>query len=397
MRYLTGGESHGPCLISIIEGLPAGLFLSSAFIDTYLRQRQGGYGRGPRMKLESDRVEFLSGLRFNRTLGSPLTLKITNRDFENWKEVMGPEGERPPGVHAITRPRPGHADFSGGVKYLRSDLRDILERSSARETAARVAVGSVARRFLQEMDVSVYGHVLSIGGVEAGKAELDALEFTDLQERANASQLRCADPSAEAEMVAGIDKARGMGDTLGGVFEVIVTGLPPGLGSHVHPDRRLDGRMAGALMSLQGIKGVEIGLGFASAFRRGSEVHDPFHTGPSGMVYRSSNRAGGIEGGISNGEPVRIRAAMKPIPTLTNPLPSIDLVDLKEVTAVVERSDVCAVPAASVVGEAIAAWEIAVAFREKFAGDSMDEVKAAYEAYTEMVNRYLYRNDKGEL
>ncbi len=433
LRYLSSGESHGPCLTAIIEGLPAGLYITSEFINKHLSRRQRGYGRGERMSIEEDRVNILSGLRFNETIGSPLTVQIMNRDNKNWHEVMAVEGERAPGVKSVTSPRPGHGDFAGGVKYLRDDLRDILERSSARETAVRTAVGSVAACLLQELGIKVFSHVISIGNVKAGYEVLtDGLslkvspgrryeegddkygsgQIPDLVSKIESSPLRCCDYRAEALMIKAIDEARRQGDTLGGIFEVIVTGVPPGLGSHVFPDRRLDGRLAGAMMSLQGIKGVETGLGFQAAELPGSQVHDPFYyhdnndhkkdNGNAGaadldnnhkkVLCRSSNHAGGTEGGISNGMPLVIRAAMKPIPTLLKPLPGVDLHSRKETKAAVERSDVCAVPSASIVGEAVVAWEIAAAVMEKFGGDSMEELITSYDNYLEMINMYL----KGE-
>ena len=393
MRYLSAGESHGLSLTAIIEGLPAGLRVSSDCINKHLKRRQQGYGRGGRMKLESDEVEFLSGLRFNETLGSPLTLVIKNRDSVNWKGNMDVEGETPAGLKRVTAPRPGHADYAGAVKYLRRDFRDILERSSARETAIRVAVGSVARSLLDELGVSVYSHVVSVGKVTSEMpCSIDeshpGITEPETYELIEKSPLRCASSGAESDMIEAIEEAREQGDTLGGIFEVIVTGLPPGLGSYVHWDRKLDGKLCGALMSLQGIKGVEVGLGFLSGVKAGSEVHDPFSLSAEGRIIRSSNKAGGIEGGVTNGEPLIIRAAMKPIPTLMNPLQSIDFATGKAARAAVERSDICAVPAASVVSEAIVAWELAVAVLDKFSKDSMIELKEAYSVYLEMINSY---------
>jgi len=395
LRYLSGGESHGSCLTGIIEGLPSGLYLTSEYINHHLGRRQQGYGRGGRMKIEQDRVEFLSGVRFKRTLGSPLTLKIENRDSSNWGKIMSPEGERSQEVEKVTLPRPGHADLPGGIKYWRQDLRDVLERASARETAMRVAVGSVARRLLEELDIDLFAHVVSIGEVTASN---EGTPWSILKERRDASSLFCADPRAESYMREAIDSARRGNDTLGGVFEVRVAGIPPGLGSHVHWDRKLDGRLAGALMSLQGIKGVEVGLGFEASSRRGSRVHDPFYYSSTRGIYRATNRAGGIEGGMSNGEPLVLRVAMKPIPTLLSPLPSVDLATLQEAEAAVERSDVCAVPAASVAGEAIVAWELALAIKEKFAGDSLDELLSSYWEHLERARELMYRGfpqDKG--
>ncbi len=388
VRYLSGGESHGPCLTAIIEGLPAGLFIKLTDINKHLERRQKGYGRGGRMAIEKDRVKILSGLRFNKTIGSPLTMQITNRDWENWQELMAADGAAPEDLVKLTRPRPGHADLAGGLKYNHDDLRLVLERSSARETAIRVAVGIVGRILLENFNVKVYSHVLSIGPI---KAEADTDDIPGLVDKIEASPLRCADDDAEINMISAIEEARKNGDTLGGVIELIITGLPPGLGSHVQWDRRLDGRLAGAIMSIQGFKGVEIGLGFQSAAEPGSKVHDPLQMEfESGSIARGSNRAGGLEGGISNGQPLVIRAAMKPIPTMSQPMASIDWVSGEEVKGATERSDVCAVPAAAIVAEAAATWELASAFREKFAGDYMEEVEASYNHYMEQVRKRLH-------
>ncbi len=386
MRYLSGGESHGPCLTAIIEGLPAGLVLKSADINKHLERRQHGYGRGGRMAIEKDRVEVLSGLRFNRTIGSPLTLQVKNRDWENWQDLMAPEGIEPPEAAALSRPRPGHADLAGGLKYNHDDLRLVLERSSARETAIRVAVGSVGRLLLENFEVEIFSHVIRIGTVEAA---VDTTEVPAQAEQIEKSPLRCADRSAEEKMIAQIEKAREAGDTLGGIIELIITGLPPGLGSHVHWDRRLDGRLAGALMSIQGIKGVEIGSGFSSAAARGSELHDSIIYQQGSGIDRPTNRAGGLEGGITNGQILVLRAAMKPIPTLGSPLPSVDWITGEAVLGATERSDVCAVPSAAIVAEAAAAWELALSFREKFAGDYIEEVEAAYQFYLKQAGRRL--------
>ncbi len=386
MRYLSSGESHGFCLTAIIEGLPAGLGLSAAEINRDLARRQQGYGRGARMTLERDRVEIRSGLRFNRTLGSPLTLTISNRDWENWREKMAPEGEPPPDDGLLVRPRPGHADLAGGGKYNQRDLRNILERSSARETAIRVAVGSVARTLLGQFGILVYSRVLSIGSVEAAREDPgEPWPGSQIE----CSPVRCADTGAEKAMMEAIDHARQAGDSLGGTFEVKVVGAPLGLGSHVHWDRRLDGRLARAVMSIQGIKGVELGEGFAVAAKPGSQVHDPIIPHPLTGVFRPTNRAGGLEGGMTNGQPLVLRAAMKPIPTLVSPLPSIDLITGEAAPAAAERSDVCAVPSASIVAEAAVAWELAVAFREKFAGDCLQEMEAGFKYYREHLCRYL--------
>ncbi|MBW6464527.1 MAG: chorismate synthase [Dethiobacteria bacterium] len=389
MRYLSGGESHGPSLTAVVEGLPAGLELYSKEIDHQLWRRQQGYGRGARMAIEKDRVEFLSGLRFNKTLGSPLTMIIRNRDWDNWKEKMAPEGKAPANLEKMTRPRPGHADLAGALKYNHDDLRNILERSSARETAMKVAVGSVARSLLEKFGIAFFSHVIRIGAVAA---EVETGNLPSLAKKIEKSPVRCADSAAEKRMIEEIEKARIDGDTLGGIIELYITGLPPGLGSYVQPDRRLDGSLAGALMSIQAIKGIEIGAGFRSAQWRGSEVHDPIIKDKGTGINRSSNHAGGIEGGISNGQPLIIRLVMKPIPTLTNPLPSVDLLTGFTSPGAVERSDVCAVPAAAVVAEAVASWQIALAFREKFAGDYIEEVEAAYQFYMEKVNSRLQKS-----
>jgi chorismate synthase len=393
MRYLSGGESHGPCLTAIIEGLPAGFMLCSKDINHQLQRRQQGYGRGGRMEIEKDSVKILSGLRFNKTLGSPLTMQIDNRDWENWKERMAAEGTCPEGEKALTRPRPGHADLAGGLKYNHEDLRHVLERSSARETAIRVAVGSVGRLLLERFNTCFFSHVVRIGAVTA---EVNPAELPALYPKIEKSPLRCADPEAEIKMIEEIEKARQKGDTLGGVIEVVVTGVAPGLGSYVHPDKRLDGRLAGALMSIQAIKGVEIGNGFAAAADFGSDVHDPIVKDAKGLTVRASNRAGGIEGGVSNGEHLRVRLAMKPIPTLLNPLPSVDWQTGAAAPGATERSDVCAVPAAAVVAEAVVAWELAVLFREKFSGDHIDEVEAAFTNYMNSVQARLERGSRNE-
>ncbi len=388
MRYLTGGESHGPCLTAIIEGLPAGFELKSADINKHLERRQHGYGRGARMSIEKDRVEILSGLRFSRTIGSPLTLLIKNLDWKNWQDIMAPEGSEPDEAVLLSRPRPGHADLAAGLKYNHDDLRLVLERSSARETAIRVAAGSVGRLLLEKFGIQFYSHVISIGTVESA---VESAKIPGLAEVIKNSALHCADQQVEEKMIREVEKARAEGDTLGGIFELVITGLPPGLGSHVHWDRRLDGRLAAAVMSIQGIKGVEIGSGFKGSATRGSKLHDSIIMQEGGGIDRSSNRAGGLEGGVTNGQPLIIRAAMKPIPTLAQPLPSVDWKTGENVFGATERSDVCAVPSAAIVAEAVAAWELAVAFREKFAGDFIEEVEAAYNYYMEQVSRRLKR------
>lgn len=383
MRFLTAGESHGPCLAVIIEGFPAGLAVSAGDLNRELARRQQGYGRGSRMAIERDEVELLSGVRYGQTIGSPIALLIKNRDFSNWREVMEPaapfaEKKR------IAVPRPGHADLAGGLKYNRRDLRDVLERASARETAARVAAGALAKLLLKEFDIMVASRVTAIGGVEAAPWTGD---FGEGMLAVEQSPLRTTDRSAETTWTEQIDQARKAGDSLGGLFEIEVRGLPVGLGSYSQWDRRLDGRLAGVLMSIPGIKGVEIGDGFALAAKKGTAAHDPIVYG-EGLFRRTANHAGGLEGGMTNGEPLILRAAMKPIPTLRSPLPSIDIDTKQIVSASVERADVCAVPAASVVGEAVVAWELARALAEKFGGDSLEEMKRNYKGYMEQINRY---------
>jgi len=370
-RFLTAGESHGPRLTVILDGLPAGLSLVAADIDEDLARRQKGYGRGGRMKIEKDRVEILGGVRGGETLGSPISLAIENRDHASWLDRMSPapmEGTPEP----LTRPRPGHADLAGGLKYGRKDLRDVLERASARETAARTAAGAVAKKLLGALGIDVFAHVVAIGPVTAA---VPALPYPALKAAARASDLSCADPVAEAVMRAAIHEASHAGDTLGGVFEVVATGVFPGLGSHVHWDRKLDGRLAQALMSIHAIKAVEIGDGLLAGRSRGSEVHDPIaYDAAAHSFTRPTNHAGGLEGGITNGEPVVCRAVMKPIATLRRALPSVDVRTKEPFEAAFERSDICAVAAASVVGEAMVALTLADALLEKLGGDSMREL-----------------------
>ena len=389
LRYLTAGESHGPQLTAIIEGLPAGFPISADGINRDLARRQQGYGRGGRMKIETDTVEILSGIRWGTTLGSPLTLVVRNRDWENWSEKMSPLPEFRDESIAITRPRPGHADLTGALKYDHADVRNVLERSSARETAVRVAVGAVAKQFLGEFGIRVGGFVTGIGGVVAPAPRLS---FEELWQIAAGSELFCCDLSADEPMKKAIDAAKTSGDTLGGIVEVQVIGCPPGLGSYTHWDRKLDARLAMALMSIQAIKGVEVGQGFAVADRPGSLVHDEIYydaaqadTDAKKAYYRTSNNAGGIEGGMSNGEPIMLRAAMKPIPTLYKPLRSVDMRTHEPFEATVERSDTCAVPAALVVAEAVVAIEIAAAFLDKFGGDSLIEIRRNYSGYCQQV------------
>jgi chorismate synthase len=368
----------------VVENLPSGIPVTEAYINAQLKRRQGGYGRGGRMKIESDRAQFLAGVRGGFTLGSPVAIKIENRDWENWSRVMDPGPGAHTGERVVTRPRPGHADLSGAVKYSHQDIRNVLERASARETAARVAVGTLARRLLEELEVRIVGAVVGIGPVASVVPHLSPQELETLVAR---SPLGCADPGAGEAMMAEIDRARESGDSLGGIFEVRIYGLPPGIGSYTSWDRKLEGRLAGAMMSIQAIKGVEVGLGFEASRLPGSRVHDEIFYDKERGFYRETNRAGGIEGGMSNGEPVVLRAAMKPIPTLYKPLKSVDLITKEPFEASVERSDVCAVPAACVVGEAVAAWEIAGACLEKFGGDTLEEIKERWRLYRERVRR----------
>jgi len=391
LRYLTAGESHGPQLTAIIEGMPSGVPLLVEDVNHELARRQQGYGRGDRMKIEKDQVEFLSGVRWGETLASPVTLVVKNRDWENWNQKMSPLPEFRNDELAVTRPRPGHADLSGALKYNHSDVRNILERSSARETAVRVAVGAVAKAFLRVFDIKVGGVVREVGGVIASVPDL---AFDEIWRTAAQSPLFCCDAAAEQKMKQAIDTAKSGGDTLGGVVEVQVVGVPPGLGSYVQWDRKLDARLAMALMSIQAIKGVEVGIGFETARRPGSRVHDEIfwdtgrlEHGSASAYYRKDNNAGGIEGGMSNGEPIVLRAAMKPIPTLYKPLRSVDMRTHEPFEAAVERSDTCAVPAALVVAEAVVAIEIANAFLEKFGGDSVCEIKRNYDGYLEQIRK----------
>ncbi|MDQ2908438.1 MAG: chorismate synthase [Candidatus Eremiobacteraeota bacterium] len=364
-RYLTAGESHGPALIGILDGLPAGLTLNVAAIDATLRARQGGYGRGGRMKIESDAIEFLAGIRGGVTLGSPLAVVLRNRDFENVRALMDPlsgAGE------ALTRPRPGHTDYAGALKYRQRDLRNVLERASARETAMRVALGAICAQFLEALGITTTAYVTQIGAVVAAEpAPLDP-------QRIAASEVRCPDDDAAALMVAAIDAAKAAGDTLGGAFVVRVDGVPAGVGANRQPDTRLDGILAGALMAVQTVKAVEVGAGRALAAAPGSAAHDPFAV-DNGMVVRLSNRAGGIEGGIANGAPIVLRASTKPIPTLRSALPSVDLHAGTEAPATIVRSDVCVVPAASLVGEAMIRLALCGPLLEKFGGDSVAETR----------------------
>ncbi|MCE5285866.1 MAG: chorismate synthase [Pelosinus sp.] len=386
-RFITAGESHGPCLTAVIEGLPAGLCIDIEAINEDLRRRQQGYGRGGRMKIESDEVEIVSGVRFGETLGSPVTLVIRNRDWANWGERMSPTGTAQ--GETVTAVRPGHADLTGILKYNRQDIRDILERASARETAARVAVGAVAKQLLKMSGIKITSHVVSIGGVKAKHSEVNFGEIADKRAK---SDLGCIDEAAAEQMKAAIHQAKEDGDTLGGIFEVLAANVLPGLGSHVHWDRRLDARLAALAMSIPAIKGVEIGAGFNAAHLPGSQVHDEIFYDEIKGYYRSTNQAGGIEGGMSNGETVVLRAAMKPIPTLMKPLSSVDITTHATVSASKERSDVCAVTAAAVVGEAMLAVGLAEAFSEKFSGDNMVDVLSAVKQYRQRIAACGYKS-----
>ncbi len=401
LRYITAGESHGRALVGILEGMPSGLSLASDDIDRDLKRRQGGYGRGGRMKIESDHAEILSGVRWGKTIGSPIALMIENKDFKNWSDGMSSDVAADGSIPAVTRPRPGHADLAGAIKYDLHDIRNILERSSARETAMRVALGATARKFLAEFGIAIGSYVTAIGNVMMRRTDImthDPKSLLSSFRKAERSAVRCPDEAVSKRMVKAIDKAIKGGDSLGGIFEIFVAGVPVGLGSHVQWDRKLDGRLAQAVAGIQAIKGVEVGLGFEMGCRSGSEVMDEIFYGadrpPIGKkgrrsrFFRRTNNSGGIEGGMSNGMPIILRAAMKPIPTLRRPLRSVDITTKKSVKAAYERSDICAVPAAGVIGEAMVALTIADAFLEKFGGNSLAEVTRNYNAYSEYVMNF---------
>ena len=384
-RFLTAGESHGRGLVAIVEGVPAGLPLNEEYIAADLRRRQAGYGRGERMQIEDDRAEILSGVRHGLTIGSPVSLLIWNRDWENWKDVMSvtpTKGKNKP----LTQLRPGHADLAGAVKYGMEDIRPILERASARETAARVAVGAVARRLAAEFQVEIRSHTVAIGGVQVNEIP-DRAEQVDWP-KVEKSPVRCADGKTEKAMIKAIDEAKQAGDSLGGVTQVIASSVPIGLGSHVQWDRRLDGRIAQAMMSINAVKGVSIGGGFDVARLTGSQVHDIIQFDKKKNQWQhQTNHAGGIEGGITNGEAITVSVAVKPIPTMTKPLPSADLKTGEKIKAHVERSDVCVVPAAGVIGEAVLAIVLAGALLEKFGGDNVKETLRNYRSYIDSANR----------
>jgi chorismate synthase len=394
LRFLTAGESHGQALVITVDGMPAGLALDVDALNAQLRRRQGGYGRGRRMQIESDRAEIISGVRRGVTTGAPIAMIIRNRDWVNWQKTMHVEPEMPAGATGaanrpeVTRPRPGHADLAGAIKYGHTDIRDVLERASARETASRVAAGSLARQLLGRFGVRVASHVSAIGGVALPD---DRVVSFDEAYGLPDDPLRCADSELQQRMIHAIDAAKEAGDTLGGAFEVIATGLPPGLGSYVQWDRKLDGRLAQAMMCIHAIKAVGIGIGPDVAFRPGSRVHDEILPPALSTVapMRPTNNAGGLEGGVTNGQDVRVTGFMKPIATLMKPLRSVDLTTLQEAPAAIERSDVCAVPAAAVVGEAMVSFVLADAFLEKFGGDSIDEIEQHREATARQVgNRF---------
>lgn len=387
IRYLTAGESHGKALVGILEGMPAGIPIALEYIDHQLWRRQQGYGRGGRMRIESDRVQILSGVRFGKTTGGPISLMIENKDHVNWSDALAIEGSGKT-IQKITIPRPGHADYVGSVKYRYEDIRNVIERASARETAMRVACCTIVRKFLEDCGIFIGSHVLSIGAAwvddrsridrliakQTSNATCAAYKVTEIADR---SDVRVLEKSIERKAIAAIKKAKKKGDTLGGIFEVLVTGLPIGLGSYVHHDRKLDGQLAQALMSVHAVKGVEVGNGFGNSRMMGSQVHDEFSI-KSGEIVRRTNRAGGLEGGVTNGQTLILHAAMKPISTLARPLWSVDIRSKKKVPSRYERSDVCAVPACSVIGEAVIAPVLANAFLEKYGGDSFPEIRASY-------------------
>jgi chorismate synthase len=376
MRYLTAGESHGPQLTTIIEGLPAGMPLLQEDINVQLSRRQKGHGRGRRMQIEKDTADITSGVRHGLTLGSPVALVVKNDDWTHWTKVMGaePMDENAEEVkRKISRPRPGHADLNGALKYGHRDMRNVLERSSARETTVRVAAGAVAKKLLTLLGIEVASHVVEIGGVRSSVSAYESIQ--QLQEITEASPVRCLDPKAEKEMMNAIDTAKENGDSIGGIVEVIVEGMPAGVGSYVHYDRKLDGKLAAAICSINAFKGVEFGIGFEAAHKPGSQVHDEILWSEEKGYYRKSNRLGGLEGGMTNGMPIVIRGVMKPIPTLYKPLQSVDIETKEPFSASVERSDSCAVPAASVVAESVVAWELAAALVDQFYADRFDTLK----------------------
>jgi chorismate synthase len=387
LRFLTAGESHGPELVTIIEGAPAGFQIEVGAINRDLARRQKGYGRGGRMAIEKDEVRIVSGVRFGRTIGSPITLIVANRDFKNWEKRMSVDPRDRGEAKIVTRPRPGHADLAGVLKYNLEDIRDVLERASARESTMRVAAGALAKQFLAPFGIRILGFVKSIGATDS-RAPGD-LPIEELARITEESPVRVADPEAERAIIAEIDDCKKSGDTLGGIVEVIATALPVGIGSHVQWDRKLDGRIGHALMSLQAVKGVEFGMGFQAARVRGSALHDEIGYDANAKRFtRQSNNSGGTEGGMSTSEPLRVRVAFKPLSTLMRPLRSVDIRTKEEAPGTIERSDVCAIPAAAVIAEAVVAFEIAAAFIEKFGGDSLTEISRNYRGYLAQVSEY---------
>jgi chorismate synthase len=390
MRYLTAGESHGPQLTTIIEGVPAGLPLVAEDINKDLERRQKGYGRGRRMQIEKDQVQILSGVRHGYTTGAPITLVVENKDWTHWTKIMGPEPlteeEEGSMKRQITRPRPGHADLNGAIKYGHRDMRNVLERSSARETTVRVAVGAVAKKILLHFGIKAAGHVLNIGGIQAENTTYESIE--ELQERSEQSQVRCIDQNVEQKMMDAIDEAKQNGDSIGGIVEVVIEGAPIGLGSHVQYDRKLDSKIAMAVMSINAFKGVEIGIGFEAANLPGSQVHDEIIWNEKEGYKRKTNRLGGFEGGMTNGMPIVVKGVMKPIPTLYKPLESVDIDTKETFTASIERSDSCAVPAAGVVAESVVSWEVAKAFLEKFGSDRVDEIAQNLKRHQEWAREF---------
>ena len=387
MRFLTAGESHGPQLVTIVEGMPAGFDIDPAKINEELARRQKGYGRGGRMAIERDEVRIMSGVRFGQSMGSPITMVIENLDYKNWLKRMSIDPRDREEGRPVTRPRPGHADLAGVLKYNLEDIRNVLERASARETTARVAVGALARQILEPFGIDLLGYVVSIGSIKATRPPSIAL--TELRQMTEGSQVRVADAEAERAIIEEINACKKTGDTLGGVVEVTASGLPVGLGSYVQWDRKLDARLAHALLSLQAAKGVEFGMGFEAAAVRGSQLHDEIgYDAASRHFTRLSNNSGGTEGGMSTGEPLRVRVAFKPLSTLMQPLRSVDIKTKAQAVGTIERSDVCAIPAAAVIAEAVIAFELANSFLEKFGGDSLTEIKRNFQGYLDQVRAF---------
>ena len=390
LRYLTSGESHGPKLTTIIEGMPAGVSISAEDINIDLQRRQKGHGRGRRMVIEKDTVEITAGIRHGKTLGSPICLVVENNDWKHWTKIMGieeiSEEEAENVARKISNPRPGHADLNGGMKYGHRDLRNVLERSSARETTVRVAAGAVAKKLLSQLGIEVGSHVRQIGAVKADNPTYSSMK--ELQEVTEASAVRCLDAEAGQRMMDAIDDAKANGDSIGGIVEVVVEGMPAGVGSYVHYDRKLDAKVAAAVLSINAFKGVEFGIGFEAAGRFGSEVHDEIAWNEEQGYYRRTNRLGGFEGGMTTGMPIIVRGVMKPIPTLYKPLRSVDINTKEEFTASIERSDSCAVPAAAVVAEAVVAWELANAIIEQFPSDNFANLSAYLESYRQQLKEF---------